>query len=145
MLSRQIDTKSLSYDHRTYNSKVLNISNDEFEQLVSKAIDSLPDFYIAHLKNIAITYEERPTAEQLQKQGVRHGQLLLGLYEGIPPLRRANYSGVLPDKITLFKQSLVQISRDLDDLKKNIHHTLWHEIAHHFGLDHDQIEKLDRK
>lgn len=124
----------------------MEITDKQFNDLISKAMDELPQDYIKSLDNVAITYEDNPTDEQLHKQGVREGQLLLGLYEGIPqPIRGAGYSFVLPDKITLFKYPILQLSSDEAELFERIKRTLWHEIAHHFGLDHDRIHELENR
>ena len=124
----------------------MTITDEQFDQLISRAIDELPEQYIRNLDNVAITYAEEPTIEQLQKQGVREGQLLLGLYEGVPlTARGAGYNLVLPDKITIFKQPILQLSSDEDDFYERIKHTLWHEIAHHYGLEHVHIDQLENK
>lgn len=123
----------------------MNISDSEFDDLITRAMDKLPQRYIKNLDNVAITYADDPSLEQLQKQGVRVGQLLLGLYEGIPLIQRSSgYTFVLPDKITLFKNPILMVSHNHDELFAQIKRTLWHEIAHHYGLDHDRIHKLER-
>jgi len=115
-------------------------TDQEFDALISRAMDELPPERIRGLENVAITYADEPTDEQKQKLQLRGDHLLLGLYEGIPLTKRgAGYNLVLPDKITLFKIPLAQISRDPDDFKEQIKHTLWHEIAHFYGLNHDDI------
>ena len=122
----------------------MDISDQEFDALISQAMDELPQEYIRNLNNVAITYADEPTPEQLTKQGVRHGQLLLGLYEGIPLTQRgAGYTYVLPDKITLFKHPLIIVSHDATSFYAQIKRTLWHEIAHHYGLTHNRIHELE--
>lgn len=122
------------------------LSDDHFEQLVSEAIDSLDENIINHLDNVAIVTAENPTAHQLSKGRVKYGSLLLGLYEGIPKTARgAGYSLVLPDKISIFKRPLMIISQNYEHLKAMIKNTVWHEIAHHYGLDHDRIHYLEGK
>ena len=122
---------------------MLSVSDETFDQLISRAMSELPQEYIRNLDNVAITYADVPTPDQLQKQGVRVGQLLLGLYEGIPQTQRgAGYQLVLPDKITLFKQPISMVVRDERELFEQIKRTLWHEIAHHYGLDHRRIDEL---
>ncbi|MGE5312773.1 MAG: metallopeptidase family protein [Acidobacteriota bacterium] len=124
----------------------MQMSDQQFHDLIARAIDELPRRYIDHLDNVAITYENEPTPEQLTKQGVREGDLLLGLYEGVPLTERgAGYNLVLPDKITIFKQPILQLSHDEDDFYQRVKHTLWHEIAHHYGLDHDRIHELENR
>lgn len=122
----------------------MHISDQEFSNMIDEALASLPVKYTHAMDNVVIVYEDEPTEEQREKMHLRDSQTLFGLYEGIPmPQRGAGYNLVLPDKITIFKNPIVQNSQDIIDLKKQIRHTLWHEIAHHFGLDHDQIHKLD--
>ena len=121
------------------------ISDDDFSQLIAAAMDDLPHSHIANMDNVAIVYADDPTTEQLEKQGVRKNHLLLGLYEGIPMTVRlsGSYSGVLPDKITLFKNPLRAVSADRDEFYQQIKRTLWHEIAHHYGLDHNDIDSRE--
>ncbi|NCU39060.1 metallopeptidase family protein [Candidatus Saccharibacteria bacterium] len=124
----------------------MSISDSEFEEMLTRALSELPEKYIQNLDNVAITYAEFPSDEQLHKQGVRENQLLLGLYEGIPLTQRgAGYNLVLPDKITIFKRPIVQLSDDHEDLFRRVKHTLWHEIAHHYGLNHNRIDELENK
>ena len=124
----------------------MTISDEQFSAMISQAMEELPQKYIKNLDNVAITYADTPTPDQLSKQGVREGQLLLGLYEGIPLTERgAGYSLVLPDKITIFKIPMLQLSHDEQDLFRRVKHTLWHEIAHHYGLDHDRIHQLENQ
>jgi predicted Zn-dependent protease with MMP-like domain len=125
---------------------MLDISDEEFSRLISEAMDELPQEYIGGLKNVAVVYEDEPSPEQREKLRLRCDQTLFGLYEGIPLTQRmANYSGVLPDKITIFKLPIQAASLNMASLKAQIKHTLWHEIAHHYGLDHDRIHALERK
>lgn len=125
---------------------MMHISDEEFSKMIDEAFMSLPEKYTKLVKdqNVAIVYADEPTQEQREKMHLSKQQTLFGLYEGIPMTRRgAGYNLVLPDKITIFKNPIVENSQDIIDLKKQIRHTLWHEIAHHFGLDHDQIHRLD--
>lgn len=122
----------------------LELSDEAFAQLISRAMDELPREYIENLDNVAITYADEPTKDQLEKGGSRKGDILFGLYEGIPlTARGAGYTFVLPDKITLFKKPLIKVSSGPDDLFQRVKRTLWHEIAHHYGLDHDRIDELE--
>lgn len=122
-------------------------TDDEgFEKIVAWAIDDLPKEYIDNLKNVAITIEDLPTPYQRYKQKLRPDQSLFGLYEGIPqPVRGNGYNLVLPDRITIFKLPLEQWSTSIQDLMQRVRNTVWHEIAHHYGLNHDRIHELERK
>lgn len=124
--------------------KMYSVSQEEFDKLVSASLDELPEKYISKLNNVVIVTEDEPTPEQRAKLHLHQGQTLFGLYEGIPMTQRNNnYSFVLPDKITIFKRPIEWQSHDGESLKAQVKHTLWHEIAHFFGLDHDRIYKLD--
>ena len=119
-------------------------SDEEFDALISSAMDELPQEYIKGLKNVLITYADEPTLEQRRRQQLQVWQTLFGLYEGIPLTKRGNnYNLVLPDRITLFKGPLTNASHSTADLKEHIKRTLWHEIAHYYGLGHERIHELE--
>lgn len=123
----------------------MELTDQEFDALISRAMDKLPQEYIKGLDNVAIVYADWPDEHQAKKAGLREHNILLGLYEGIPLTQRgAGYSFVLPDKITLFKKSILMVARDEASLFEQIKRTLWHEIAHYYGLDHDRIDFLER-
>jgi len=125
---------------------MLEISDEQFANLISRAMDELPQEYIHGLDNVVVTYEDEPTPHQREKMKLREGQTLFGLYEGIPRTQRgAGYNLVLPDKITIFKLPMLRIHRDLDGLYREVKHTLWHEIAHFYGLDHDRIHEIESR
>ncbi len=120
-------------------------TDDDFSALISQAMDELPVHYIEGLDNVAITYGDEPDAEQRRKLKLRGGQSLLGLYEGVPLTKRgAGYNLVLPDKITLFKIPIFQSAMNAEDFYQQIKHTLWHEIAHYYGLDHYRIHEIEQ-
>ncbi len=119
-------------------------SDEEFEELVNKALDTIPKLYQENLNNVAITIADEPTSHQREKLKLRCDQTLFGLYEGIPLTQRgAGYNLVLPDRITIFKLPMVNVSRNMKELAEQVRHTLWHEIAHFYGLNHEQIHKLE--
>ncbi len=119
------------------------MTDSEFDILITRAMNELPDKYISGLQNVAIVMADEPTVEQKRKMRIDDEHLLLGLYEGIPLTKRgSNYNFVLPDKITLFKNQILAASSNQTELFESIKRTLWHEIAHYYGLDHDRIKSL---
>ncbi|CAN5350202.1 metallopeptidase family protein [soil metagenome] len=123
---------------------MIEVSDDEFQTLINEALDSLPKDRMQHVQNVAFLFEDEPTAEQRVKLELRHDQTLLGLYEGVPLSRRQGMTNTFqPDKITLFKWPLCATASSLGELKEQIRHTMWHELAHYFGLDHEQIHELE--
>jgi predicted Zn-dependent protease with MMP-like domain len=122
---------------------MLTISDEEFDRLVTKAMDDLPQEYIKGLDNIAILYADEPDEYQREKARLDNRHMLLGLYEGIPLTHRgAGYTFVLPDKITLFKHAILSLSTSPEDLFEQVKRTLWHEIAHYYGLSHSDMHRL---
>jgi predicted Zn-dependent protease with MMP-like domain len=122
------------------------LTDEQFDALITRAMDELPQEYIEGLNNVAIVMADDPTDEQKIKMKLRENTILLGLYEGIPLTQRGNsYTFVLPDKITLFKHSILRIVRTEDELFEQIKRTLWHEIAHYYGLNHAHMDKLQNK
>ena len=123
----------------------MTLSDEDFDRLISKAMDELPQEYIKGLDNVAILYADDPDEYQREKARLDGRSLLLGLYEGIPLTKRGSgYTFVLPDKITLFKNPLLAVSEDNEErLFDQIKRTLWHEIAHYYGLDHEHIHHLE--
>jgi predicted Zn-dependent protease with MMP-like domain len=122
------------------------MTDDDFDALVTRAMDELPDKYIKGLDNVVITMADSPTALQLKKMNIDDHSLLLGLYEGIPLTSRgAGYNFVLPDRITLFKNSILAVSNNEQEVFEQTKRTLWHEIAHYYGLNHEQMDELQNK
>ncbi|MBA2279278.1 metallopeptidase family protein [Candidatus Saccharibacteria bacterium] len=121
------------------------VSDDEFSKLIAELMDELPKEYISGLKNVLITYEDEPSADQLNKQKLAPYQTLFGLYEGVPLTNRgAGYQLVLPDRITIFKKPILNNSADLKTFRAQVKHTLWHEIAHYYGLNHERIHEIEK-
>lgn len=122
----------------------MNITDAEFDQLITRAMDELPQAYIKGLDNVAIVYADDPDEHQRLKAKLEPNSLLFGLYEGIPMTKRgAGYTFVLPDKITIFKNPILAVVKTPEELFEQVKRTLWHEIAHFYGLDHDRIHHLE--
>lgn len=123
---------------------MIQISDDEFQQLINQALEDLPGDHARNIENVAILYADEPTSGQREQLLLRDDQTLLGLYEGLPLSQRQGTTRLLPDKITLFKGPLTRRSNTIEELEEDIRHTLWHEIGHYYGLDHKHIRELER-
>lgn len=124
---------------------MIDVSEDDFTKLIGEALDALPQEYVTRLlPNVAVTWEDDPSPEQRMQLKLRCNETLFGLYEGLPlPQRYNGLTKITPDKITIFKGPITQFSHDRASLRDQIKRTVWHEMAHYFGLDHDAIHKLE--
>src|SRR5689334_19872026 len=108
---------------------MLEISDEEFSELIDEAFDTLPSVHRDAVKNVAIVYADEPTPTQREELRLTCNQTLFGLYEGVPLTRRNGGTGFPPDKITIFKNPMLNYVHDLAGLKEQIRHTVWHEVA----------------
>lgn len=108
------------------------IGHQDFERLVSEALDTLPDEFLDLLDNVVVLVEDEHPEEDL-----------LGLYDGVPHTERDTYGGMeLPDRITLYRLPLCDVAEDLEDLRDEVLVTVVHEVAHHFGIDDERLHEL---
>lgn len=115
---------------------------EEFEDHVDEALDSLPDEILDLMDNIEVQVVDRPTREQAASVALDDGELLLGLYVGVPLDRRdTHYGNVLPDRVLIFRRN-IEAAYDPDDLVDGIRRTVLHEVGHHFGLTDDRLHDL---
>jgi len=122
------------------------MDRNEFERLVSISVKSLPDEFRARLENIDIKVQDWPNRYQLTKVGLKRGQTLLGLYEGVPQTKRTHYGMVPPDKITIFQKPIEAKCGQRDtEIAAEIARVVKHEIAHHFGISDTRLEQLENE
>jgi len=119
------------------------VERKEFERVVLKLIDELPERFKRDMRNVSIVLEERPSVALLMEVGVRGGRLL-GLYQGVPLTKRGlGYNGVLPDRIILFTKEIEEEARmENVPLVEKIKNVLYHEIGHYFGLSEEELRKI---
>jgi len=119
---------------------------EAFEQAVREAWLAIPAKFRQRVHNLAIVVEDEPSPELLRQNGLPPGYALLGLYHGVPLIHRgASYGMVLPDKISLFQGPIERAAQRADDIREVIYDTLWHEIAHYFGMNEAQVRAAERK
>jgi len=117
---------------------------DIFEDLVIKAVNSLPDEFQDLMVNVDVVVEDWPSRSQLRKLRLRDRYELLGLYEGVPLTKRdQGYNLVLPDKITIFQKPIESHCRSSTEIQREVARVVKHEIAHHFGLDDAKLDEIE--
>ncbi|KKR33178.1 MAG: hypothetical protein UT64_C0013G0010 [Candidatus Falkowbacteria bacterium GW2011_GWF2_39_8] len=116
-----------------------------FEKLVEEGIDLIPKKFLDKLDNVVIVVEDEANQYQLNKVNLPAGQVLFGLYEGVPLIRRNSaYGNVLPDKITIFQKPIEAYCASEEEIREKVRDTVWHEIAHHFGSDEHGAQRAGR-
>jgi predicted Zn-dependent protease with MMP-like domain len=110
--------------------------DDLFDEAIDDALNTLPTELREAISNVDIVVEDEPP----------RGQPLLGLYQGVPlPKRTSMYSGILPDKISIFSGPITRLAGgDIARLRREIKHVVLHEIAHHFGISDERLIEIDR-
>ncbi len=117
-----------------------------FDQLVEEAYRGIPARFRKRLKNVAIMVEPEPSAAQLGRGRVSHGSTLLGLYEGRPLTTRSVFdSFTMPDRITIFQGPHERLARSPEHLAQLVKETVWHEVAHYFGMNELQVRTAERR
>ncbi|MCX6624116.1 MAG: metallopeptidase family protein [Acidobacteria bacterium] len=106
-----------------------------FDQIVERALKRIPLRFRKRLKNVAFVVEPEPPQPNL-----------LGLYQGRPlPYRSVSDAFVLPDRITIYQNPHLRMARSPEDLERIVYETVWHEIAHYFGMDEAQVRRAERR
>ncbi len=120
------------------------MDHNEIRKEVARVMDQIPVPFRRRLQNVEIVVEKRPAKSLLLAEGLdpRH-DTLYGIYQGVPLTDRSEFSlPILPDKITIFSQPLIEDFPDPGELRAQIRLTVLHEIAHYFGMEEDEIDKL---
>lgn len=124
------------------------MEKQEFESLIEDGFALLPEWVRKKIKNVAILVEVEPSSEVRKQEGLGDDETLLGLYQGIPLSARGENYGIgitLPDTITLYQMPIEECAKeDGVEIKKVIADTIWHEFAHHFGMDEEEVQKREK-
>ena len=126
------------------------MTKEEFEQLVAEEFpNAIPQKFREHIKNVAFLVEDEPSPELRQKEGLEDEETLLGYYHGIPYPMRGGWYGMgttLPDTITLFQNPIEEEGEgEPAKIRQVIRETIWHEVAHHFGMDEGEVSEREQK
>ena len=118
----------------------------DFEALADQAWEAIPETFRERFSNVAIFVQDEPTPAQLRAGRVPRGGTLLGLYQGVPLSQRGHgYGMVLPDQVTLFQGPIEAYARDPADIPGIVYDTLWHELAHHLGMNEREVRAAERR
>jgi predicted Zn-dependent protease with MMP-like domain len=122
------------------------MTREEFEELVAKGIDLIPTHIRKRMDNVVILIDDKPSREQREQNSLSADETLLGLYEGIPLTERGEGYGhmVLPDKITIFQNPIIASADSADEIPDIVADTIWHEVAHHFGMTEDEVRAKEK-
>ena len=120
-------------------------SADEMEAIARRALQSLPEPFAEHLRDVVLVIEEFADDETLDSMGIEDPFDLTGIYEGIPITERSvEHSGTLPDRIRLFRRPILdEWAGGEDSLEHLVAHVLVHEVGHHFGLSDEDMHRLE--
>ncbi|KKW32961.1 MAG: hypothetical protein UY78_C0023G0003 [Parcubacteria group bacterium GW2011_GWA1_53_13] len=137
------------------------MTKEEFEQLVGEEFEwAIPAKFRPHIKNVAFLVDDEPSAEVRKVEGLQEDETLLGYYHGVPTPARGDWYGMgttMPDTITLFQTPIEAEAAELehsnilqndrmtfeDCVRKVIRDTIWHEVAHHFGMDESEVRRRE--
>lgn len=121
------------------------MTRDQFKRLVATALANIPERFRERIRNVAVVVEDEPTAEQLRECEIAEDETMYGYYDGVALPERYDGEPLLPDRIILFRKPLLEnFGHDSDELRREIAATIRHEIAHHFGIDDDRLEKIGK-
>lgn len=127
----------------------MDIRLDAFEKLVTEGYEKLPQWVRDKIKNVALLVEEEPSYEDRLSAGLVYNETLLGLYKGIPLAVRGESYGVgmtLPDTVTLYMLPILEVAEEEHkSVQEVIAETIWHEFAHHFGMDESHVCERERE
>ncbi|MEY4747420.1 MAG: hypothetical protein RLZZ416_469 [Candidatus Parcubacteria bacterium] len=125
------------------------MKREEFETLIAQGYEQLPQWVREKIENVALLVEDEPSQEDREVQGLSDDETLLGLYKGIPLSERGELYGVgmtLPDTITLYRSPIEETAaEDGKDVRDVIAETIWHEFAHHFGMDEHEVRDREKR
>jgi predicted Zn-dependent protease with MMP-like domain len=122
------------------------MEREKFDELVAKALSELPQEFQERLENITIVVEDWPSSTHLAKLGLRHREELLGLYEGVPLIKRSVWRVIqAPNKITIFQKPIEMRCHFDQDIIKSVQEVVYHEVGHHFGLTDQRLKEIEKE
>ncbi len=125
----------------------MSFTREQFEKFVTESVELLPSVAKERISNVALMVENEPSEEDRLREGLLENETLFGLYKGVPLDERGSSYGIgmtLPDTITIYQKPIEEEARgDETLLKKIIAETVWHEFAHHMGMDEGEVQEKE--
>ena len=122
------------------------MNREKFENLVVRAIANLPPEFHSKLENVDVVVEDWPSPGLLKQLKIKYPGQLLGLYQGVPQIKRGRgYGMVVPDKISIFQKPIEAQCRSDAEVDAKIAEVVYHEIAHHFGIDEKTLRRIEHE
>lgn len=122
---------------------------EEFDRLVAEGYDRLPEWVRAEISNVALLIEDEPSEEVRAREGLTQDETLLGYYHGVPLSERGSEYGVgitMPDTITIYRLPTLEMHEETGQpIPEIVADTVWHEFAHHFGMDEQEVRSREEK
>ena len=139
-LSKQQPLHETTHSTKELNSDQVSLHPDPFDVLVQEAVQSIPEEFQEHMDNLAIIIEDEPNAETLERVGIGEGRILLGLYQGVPLTTYGKARSLLPERIIIYQRNIERYCHnDPERIRAQVKKTVLHEVAHHFGMGHEEM------
>ncbi len=136
-----------------------NMRREDFEKLVAEGFEKLPQWVREKIKNVALLVESQPSKEVRVRERLEHDETLLGYYHGVPLTERGDLYGVgmtMPDTITIYQEPTLEAAEEecptgapahvyQEHVRRIVADTVWHEFAHHFGMDEHEVREREQK
>jgi len=117
----------------------MRVPPDEFEALVEKALDGLPEEFADLLDNVVVLVDEEPDPEDLEAMGLEPDEELFGLYQGVPQDQRDTFYSALPDRVIIYRGPILRHCQNRREVIREVRDTVVHELGHHFGMEEDEM------
>jgi predicted Zn-dependent protease with MMP-like domain len=118
----------------------MRVSTQEFESLVARALDRLPESFGELIENVAVVVEEEPSDEEMREVGLEPGEdELFGLYQGVPVGERGSFYDALPDRVVIYRGPILRCCESRREVIREVRDTVVHELGHYFGLGDEEM------
>ena len=124
---------------------MISITRKQFEKFVHDGITAIPEKFRAKIKHVTFVVEDEPTAEQLEENDIPKGETLLGLFEGVTLGEEKSGPWNLPPRIVIFKKPAEKYAETVEEIKKTVRDTVWHEVAHYLGMEEHEVMRAEER